>query len=109
MAHFNDYLAALETALASFAETSFASVKDAAIQDGKIFVQQSSAKLERWTGLLATKQLAQEDFAWLVSSQKDLIEMEALEQAGLNQATLDRFGAGLLNLIIGTALKVFAP
>ncbi|KAA2238433.1 hypothetical protein F0L74_19590 [Chitinophaga agrisoli] len=79
---------------------------DAAVTDGKQFLQESQEKLQRWTTLLANHQLTTQDFTWLVQSQKDLAQMEALKQAGLAMARIDAFKASMLTLIIDTVFSI---
>jgi hypothetical protein len=42
-----------------------------------------------------------------VQGKKDLAELEALEQAGLALARLDRFRTDLVHLVVDTAFGVF--
>ena len=107
MASFDDFLNALKDGLTQLVAQSLADYKNAAVRDGEAFLMKTRADLERWTGELAQGQLSKEDFAWLVKGKKDLGEMEALKQAGLTLVRLDQFRTSLVNLVIGTASKVF--
>jgi hypothetical protein len=80
-------------------------VKDAKT-DAQHMLIAMKEKLERWTGLLVNKQLTTEDFEWLVNSQKDLVEMAALKQAGLAAIRIDQFKASVLNLIVDTVFSM---
>ncbi|HEY8917520.1 MAG TPA: hypothetical protein VIM87_13835 [Chitinophaga sp.] len=92
--------------ISSLAKSTVKSYSEAAIKDGKQFIQESEEKLKRWTLLLASKQLTTEDFEWLVMSQKDLAQMEALKQSGLALARIDAFRMSMLNLIIDTVFSI---
>lgn len=107
MASFNDFLNALKDGLKQLVAQSLADYKDAAVQDGEAFLTKTRADLERWTGELAQGQVSKDDFEWLVRGKKDLGEMEALKQAGLTLVRLDQFRTSLINLVIGTASKLF--
>jgi len=92
--------------ITTLAKTTVQNYTDAAIADGKQFLMDSQEKLKRWTLLLANQQLTTEDFEWLVMSQKDLAQMEALKQAGLALARIDAFRLSVLNLIIDTVFAI---
>ncbi len=79
----------------------------AATKDGQAFLKKARADLERWTKALARGRLSKADFEWLVQGKKDLAEMEALKQAGLGLVRVDQFRSSLIDLVIGTAFKVF--
>jgi hypothetical protein len=82
MADFSRFLEELTAKLTEFAEQQWTAYRDAAISDGTAFVDEIKAGLERWSQLLASGALTNDDFAWLVQGKKDLAELEALEQAG---------------------------
>jgi hypothetical protein len=92
--------------IAALAKSTVKSYSEAAVKDGKQFLQESEEKLKRWTLLLASKQLTTEDFEWLVMSQKDLAQMEALKQSGLALSRIDAFRMSMLNLIIDTVFSI---
>jgi hypothetical protein len=106
---FADIFNQLKSDTANFAQTSLKSYVDDAKSDCQNFLESVKDKLEKWTGLLANGSLAKEDFEWLVYSQKELAEMNALKQAGLAEISIDQFRGGLINLIIDSifhALKL---
>lgn len=107
MSDFSNFLGVLRDKLKELAQTSWGEYKEAAIQDGRSFVDKTRADLERWTKLLATGELSKEDFAWLVKGKEDLAELEALKLAGLAAAQLDQFRHDLVDTVIGTAFEVF--
>ena len=80
--------------------------KRAATKDVAAFLKRARSDLERWVRQLASGALTQDEFEFLVRGQKDLAEMEALKQAGLGSARLDQFQASLIDLVIGTAVKL---
>jgi hypothetical protein len=96
----------LKANLAVLVEEQWREHRDAALHDGRAFVQTARADLERWLRLLEEGALTREDFAWLVQGKKDLAELEALKQAGLASARLDRFRMALVDTVIGTALRI---
>ncbi len=107
MDDFNKFMEVLKEGLEDFAENRWKDFKDAAINDGKSFLDTSKEDLERWTKSLADGNLSKDDFEWLLESKKDLAELFALKQIGLTKVTLDRFLNGIIDLIINTAFKTF--
>lgn len=107
MATFNDFLEVLEAELVEFAEYSWISYKDSAIDDGKAYVEKLKTDLERWTKSLAMGDLTPDDFEWLIVGKRDLAELVALKKIGLAKVALDRFVNGLIDTIVSTAFKVF--
>ena len=107
MSNFDDFIEALKEGLEDFAEDRWKDFKDAALNDGKSFLDASKEDLERWTKSLANGNLNKNDFEWLLESKKDLAELFALKQIGLTKVALDRFLNGFIDLIISTAFKTF--
>lgn len=107
MATFEEFYEILKSELVELAEYSWKTYKDAAIKDGKAFIEKSKADLERWTKMLAKGELTQDDFEWLMVSKKDLAELVALKETGLAKVALDRFVNGLIDTIVATAFKTF--
>jgi hypothetical protein len=98
---------ALKDEIADLAETHLEELKDAALQDGRAFLEQTRDDLKRWTRLLEEGKLSRDEFESLVRGQKDLAEMEALKRAGLAAVRAERFRDALLDRIVGTAARIF--
>jgi hypothetical protein len=77
----------------------------AAMQDGKDIVDKNEAKLQKWLTMLNQGQIDKEEFEFLCGGLKNLAEMEALRQAGLKAAQIDKFRTQLFALIIDTGFK----
>ncbi len=77
----------------------------AALQDGKDIVEKNATKLQKWLTMLNQGQIDQEEFEFLCGGLKNLAEMEALKQAGLKAAQIDKFRTQLFALIIDTGFK----
>ncbi len=107
MVDFNDFLQTLESGIKDLALKNWKEVEDAAVADGRAFLEKTKANLERWTKLLGTGALTKDDFEWLVAGQKDLAQMQALEKAGLTQVRAERFQNSLVSLVVDTAFKTF--
>jgi hypothetical protein len=107
MPSFNDFMDTLKPQITQFAETSLKNLSQAAVSDGQAFLADTQEDLERWTKLLATGDLTEKDFTWLVASKKDSAEMLALKQKGLAKVAVDQFTSGLVDIIVSTAIKTF--
>ena len=61
-------------------------------------------KLERWTGLLQSGDLTPEDYEWLLKSQKDLLVLNALYQAGVSKLKLGHLKNKIIKTIMNTVI-----
>ena len=99
---FNEIFKSLETDVELLAKSSVKKYSKEALQDGKKFLNESKDNLKRWTLLLADQKLSTQDYEWLVLSQKDLAQMQALKQAGLSLGRVEQFKNSLLNIVVDT-------
>ena len=74
--------------------------------DGLELLESMKEKLERWTRMLIAGDLTTEDFEFLVNSQKDIVAMNALKQAGLAAIRIDQFRNSVLNLIVDSVFNI---
>ena len=81
---------------------SYADYKTESKKDVEAFLEASKEKLERWTKLLANTELTVKDYEWLLKSQKDILVLKALYQAGITKQRLGH----LKNKIIDTIVNV---
>lgn len=89
----------------TLASLSLVKYEKEAKKDALLFLIEIKEKLARWTFLLADHQLTTEDFEWLINSQKQLLEMNALSQAGLAAIRVDQFKNSVLNLVVDTVFS----
>ncbi|HLW08183.1 MAG TPA: hypothetical protein VKY45_11540 [Marinilabiliaceae bacterium] len=78
--------------------------KTEAKRDALNLLEEMKGNLKTWTLQLAEGKLSKEDFEYLVLGQKEVIEMNALKQAGLSLVKADEFKNKLLNLVIKTVV-----
>ena len=107
MPSFDEFRDALFDQLKTLAQDESAAFGEAVLADGQAFVAKSEADLMRWTAALEAEILTPQDFTWLVQGKRDLAEMEALKQAGLGLARLDRLRTAMLDAVVGTAFNTF--
>lgn len=68
------------------------------------FLEKSREKLERWSILLATATLTEEEFSWLLKSQQDLITLKALQGAGLSKIRINNIKNTILQTVFKTVI-----
>jgi hypothetical protein len=107
MDKFDEFKTALEDGIKDLAKKTTQDFADQAFDDGKAFLNETEDDLKRWTRLLASGDLTEDDFKWLVQSKQDVAQMVALKQKGLGQTKIDSFRRGLLELVVNTALDIF--
>lgn len=106
MPDFDEFLKTLKHDLGDLAHHFGDDVKTELINDGRSFAVKSKRDLERWMKELVNGSLTKDDFEWLVKGKKDLAEMEALKQAGLTRARIDKYRNALLDTVISSAFKL---
>ncbi len=95
----------LKTGIAGIAKASFSKFTKEAKADGEALLKSMKEKLERWTKMLVDQTLTPDEFGFLVKSQKDIVQLSALHQAGLTLVRIDQFKSAVLNLVIDTVFK----
>lgn len=103
---FEDLLKQLRNGIVALAKLTIREYVDFAKKDGEMMLEGMKEKLKRWTEKLAEGHLSKEDFLWLIESQKDLIEMNALKQAGLAAIRVDQFRSSVMNLVVDTVFNL---
>lgn len=73
-------------------------------KDITAFLEGSKEKLERWTLLLASSSLTEEEFSWLLKSQQDLIALKALQGAGLSKIKINNIKNAIIQTVFKTVL-----
>jgi hypothetical protein len=84
------------------ATSAFKEEKQKAQDDALNLLEKLKDNLKTWTQQLSNGEITKEDFEFLVLGQKDLLEMNALKQAGLALIRIDAFKGNLLNFIVTT-------
>ena len=94
--------------LGSEAETDLKGFADQGKQDAQAFLEQSRDRLEKWMQLLADKQIDEDEFAWLVESQKAAAQMEALRKANAGTMQIEKFRDSALQIVAKTAITAIS-
>ena len=104
MADFNKVFNDIKDQVGAEAETGLKEFSDQGNQDAEAFLDQSRSRLEKWMELLADKQIDQDEFGWLVESQKAAAEMAALQKANAGTMQIEQFRDSVLQTIVKTAI-----
>ena len=102
--NFQQIIDNLKNGVINLALSSFKQYTNEAKTDALQLLEDMKVSLEKWTIQLAKGELSKADFEFLVLGQKDLLEMNALKQAGLALIEADQFKTNLLNLISNTIM-----
>lgn len=105
MLNFDTLLQTLREDLSNLALDFGEDLIDDLVDAGCKMAENSRKNLQRWSEQLANGELSEEDFRFLLDSQKDLLELEALKQKGLAQADLDRLKNAVVDTIVGSVRK----
>ena len=108
MADFNQIFNDIKNQLGPLAEQNLKDFAGQGKQDAEAFLEQSRANLAQWVQQLADKEINQDEFAFLVESQKAAAEMTALRAANAGQVRIDNFRDSLVSVIVNTAVTAIA-
>jgi hypothetical protein len=100
--NFQEIINTLKDEVVNLALSTFKDYKNEAKADALQLLDFMKENLKTWTIQLAEGKLSKADFEFLVLGQKELIEMNALRQAGLALIKADEFKNSVFNLITNT-------
>lgn len=89
----------IEGGVGSFAENLVPGFVSEAEKDAGDFLKQIKTDLGRWSSELVSGEITEDDFSNLVHGDDDLLKMVALTKAGIDEAKIDAFKAGLFTII----------
>lgn len=73
-------------------------------KDVTVFLENSKEKLLRWSVLLVEKSITEDEFAWLLKSQQDLVTLKALQGAGLSKIKLNNIKNTIFKTVLQTII-----
>lgn len=109
MSLFDDFLSTITSGAKGLAQQTLKDFVEQANDDTSDLLNQSRQQLKLWTDQLALGQMTQAEFTDLALGLKDLAAMQALTEAGIAAARVQRFRDAVIKLVIDTALKTFLP
>ena len=99
---FQAVLATLKEGVTSLATTTVQNYVNEAKADGLKLVESFKTDIQTWGKQLAEGKMSAADMEFLVMAKKEVIEMNALKQAGLGMVKVDEFKNSMLQLIVKT-------
>ncbi|MEX6688147.1 hypothetical protein QTN47_11610 [Danxiaibacter flavus] len=91
------------------AENTVSKYRDQAVADANALVASMKEDLIRWTDLLANKRIDTKEFEILVNSEKDLVQMKALQTSGLAAIRVQQFSMSVLNMVVDVVFTKVLP
>lgn len=73
-------------------------------KDVNVFLENSKEKLLRWSILLIENSITEDEFAWLLKSQQDLVMLKALQGAGLSKIKLNNIKNTIFKTVLQTII-----
>lgn len=73
-------------------------------KDVNVFLENSKEKLLRWSILLIENSITEDEFAWLLKSQQDLVTLKALQGAGLSKIKLNNIKNTIFKTVLQTII-----
>jgi hypothetical protein len=104
MADFNKIFDDIKEQVGTEAKTDLKQFSDQGKQDAQAFLDQSRDKLQKWMQLLADKQIDQDEFGWLVESQKAAAQMQALREANAGNMQIEKFRDSVFQITVNAAV-----
>jgi hypothetical protein len=108
MASFDDCWVKLGIELVEFAVYDWRDYREAAISDGRDFLEKTQDDIRCWCKMLEEGTLSPGDLAELLAGEKGLAELTELKRHGLSRAALDRFVSGLIDTVASTTGNFFS-
>ena len=97
---FESLLKNLEDEISSLAVSTVKDYADQAKKDGLNMIEALKTDIQNWSQEVIDGKLSKDDLEFLVMSKKELIQMNALKQAGLALVKIDEFKNSVLTLIV---------
>jgi hypothetical protein len=104
MASFNNVFDNIKEQVDGLAQKDLKNFSSEGKQDAETFLTESRGKLEKWMQLLADKKIDEDEFRWLVESQKAAAQMESLRKANAGTMQIEKFRDSVLQIVIKTAI-----
>jgi len=104
MANFNKVFDDIKDQVGGLAVKDLKDFSNQGKEDAETFLAQSRGKLEKWMQLLADKKIDQDEFRWLVESQKAAAQMEALRKANAGTMQIEKFRDSVLQIVVKVAV-----
>jgi len=105
MIDFNHFLNILKSDLADIGKEYGQDFIDDIVHDGTSFAIRRKENLERRALLLTEGKLTKDEFEWLLESDKNLVEMEAVKKRGLAVVQMNKLQNAIVGTVSGALIK----
>ena len=78
------------------------------IADMEEYLTHSKEKLKKWTLLFADGNIDKEELAWLLQSQKDLLILKTLQNAGISRISIGHFKNRVIDSVFSKIIELAA-
>ncbi len=96
---FDKLLDELKEEIVAEAKSNFGEEAEIVVSDMQDYLKTSKEKLKKWTGLYLDKSIDEDELAWLLKSQKDLLTMRGLYKIGVGQLKIARFKNRIIGIV----------
>ncbi len=76
------------------------------IADMEEYLAHSKEKLKKWTLLFADGNIDEDELAWLLQSQKDLLTLKTLQNAGVSKIRVGHFKNKVISTVFSKVLAL---
>ena len=76
------------------------------VADMEEYLAHSKEKLKKWTLLFAEGNIDKEELAWLLQSQKDLLILKTLQNAGVSKISIGHFKNKVIDSVFTKILEL---
>lgn len=76
------------------------------ITDMEEYLAHSKEKLKKWTLLFAEEKIDKDELAWLLQSQKDLLILKTLQNAGISNISIGHFKNKVIDSVFTKILEL---
>jgi len=92
----------IKTGIISLAQTSLKNYLPQAEADAQNIANAMKDNIQTWTAQLTSGAISSDDLKFEIQSKEEYFKLAALTQIGVAQIELDKFKAGVINLIVNT-------
>jgi len=92
----------IKTGIIGLAKNSLKEYLPQAQADAQSIADAIKSNVQVWTGQLTSGEISPDDLTFLIKGKEEYLKIAALTQAGIAKVELDKFKAGVINLIVST-------
>lgn len=106
MARFDDVLSSVASEVGKLAVGELTGFKDQLIEDAKDFATTKETDLKRWTQLVNSGQIDEDEFKLLLLGSKNLLEIRVQTYIGIAKTRIDRLRNAVFDIVVKAAISL---